>query len=371
MPCSIQQIINMRNGLNLIILISALFGSQVSGKEMSSSKKQTDKSPVAIAIHGGAGTILKSNMTPELERAYHQKLKEALEAGYNVLDQGGSSVDAVQMAIVVMEDSPLFNAGKGAVFTHNKSNELDASIMEGKELNAGAISGVSHIKNPIKLAAEVMNNSKHVMLSGKGAEQFAEKQGFELVDGKYFHTERRWKQLQKVLKDDPDAFKLSEDKDDKHAELNTSDDDNQVWPDDKKFGTVGAVALDRMGNLAAGTSTGGMTNKKFGRVGDSPIIGAGTYADNNACAISATGHGEYFIRAAVAFDICARVLYQKLSLQEASDKVIKGRLVEMGGDGGIVGMSPDGQPVFSFNSKGMYRGYIDASGKVYTAIYQE
>ncbi|WP_252176243.1 isoaspartyl peptidase/L-asparaginase [Endozoicomonas sp. 4G] len=333
--------------------------------------------PVAIAIHGGAGTILKANMTPELEKAYHAELEEALKAGHKVLKKGGSSVEAVQAAIVIMEDSPLFNAGKGAVFTHQKTNELDASIMEGKTLNAGAISNVSHIKNPIKLAALVMTESRHVMLSGEGAEQFAQSQSVEMVKPEYFYTDRRWQQLQKVLKEDPDASKLSEDKDDKYAstshqqpsQVSTASD--KVWPDDKKFGTVGAVALDQDGNLAAGTSTGGLTNKKFGRVGDSPIIGAGTYADNESCAISATGHGEYFIRAAVAHDVCARVKYKGIKLQAASDEVILDKLVKMEGQGGVVGMTPQGEAVFSFNSKGMYRGYVDAEGKIYTAIYEE
>ncbi|WP_444997700.1 isoaspartyl peptidase/L-asparaginase family protein [Aliikangiella sp. IMCC44359] len=321
----------------------------------------------AIAIHGGAGTILKSNMTPELEKAYHAKLAEALKAGHAILKKGGTSVEAVQAAIIVMEDSPLFNAGKGAVYTHHKTNELDASIMEGKTLNAGAVSGVSTVKNPIKLAAEVMTNSKHVMLSGAGAEKFAKKQSLEIVPPEYFKTERRWNQLLRVLKKDPDATALSEDKTDKQASVTT----NKIWPDDNKFGTVGAVALDQFGNLAAGTSTGGMTNKKYGRIGDSPIIGAGTYADNKACAISATGHGEYFIRAAVAHDICARVLYKNISLDKAADEVIQQKLVKMGGDGGIVGMSPKGEPIFSFNSEGMYRGYIDKNGKVYTGIFKQ
>ena len=312
---------------------------------------------IAIAIHGGAGTILKSNMTPELEKQYHEKMQEALKAGYKVLQDGGSSVEAVQAAIIIMEDSPLFNAGKGAVFTHQKTNELDASIMEGKTLNAGAIAGVKTVKNPIKLAAAVMDQSVHVMMTGEGAETFAKQVGMEFVSPDYFHTERRYKQIEKVL---------NESKGKKTAQV----ENEQVWPDDKKFGTVGAVALDKEGNLAAATSTGGMTNKQYGRVGDAPIIGAGTYADNNACAISATGHGEYFIRAAVAHDICARVLYKGISLQKASDEVIQEKLVVMKGEGGIVGLSPKGEPVFSFNSAGMYRGYIDTNGKIYTGIYK-
>ncbi|MET1254143.1 isoaspartyl peptidase/L-asparaginase family protein [Aliikangiella maris] len=355
----------MKLKLLLISLITIMTTTQAKAQTA-----QNDKAaPIAIAIHGGAGTILKSNMTPELEKAYHAKMKESLEAGYDVLKKGGTSVEAVQAAIMIMEDSPLFNAGKGAVFTHHKTNELDASIMEGKTLNAGAASGVTTVKNPIKLAAEIMYHSKHVMLSGEGADTFAKKQKLEIVSADYFKTDRRWNQLLEVLQNDPDATALSEDKTDKHA--NALNYQNTVWPDDKKFGTVGAVALDQHGNLAAGTSTGGMTNKKYGRIGDSPIIGAGTYADNNACAVSATGHGEYFIRAAVAHDICARVLYKNITLQQAADEVIMQKLVKMKGDGGIVGLSPKGQPVFSFNSKGMYRGYIDTDGKVYTAIFEE
>ncbi len=334
---------------------------------MSSSAASQKNAPVAIAIHGGAGTILKENMSPELEKAYHEKLQEALKAGHKLLLEGKTSVEAVQATIRVMEDSELFNAGKGAVFTHHKTNEMDASIMEGHTLNAGAIAGVTHVKNPIDLATAVMNQSKHVMLSGERAEAFAKEQNITLVDAKYFYTDRRWNQLMDVLKEDPDASSLSEDKNDKvSATKNTTQ-----WPDDKKFGTVGAVALDQFGNLAAGTSTGGMTNKKYGRIGDSPIIGAGTYADNSACAISATGHGEYFIRAAVAHDICARVMYKKISLQQAADEVILQKLVSMKGEGGIVGLSPKGEPVFSFNSSGMYRGYIDTQGKLITAIYKD
>jgi beta-aspartyl-peptidase (threonine type) len=319
---------------------------------------------VAIAIHGGAGTILKSKMTPELEQAYQEKLQEALRAGYKLLKDGKTSVEAVRAAIRVMEDSELFNAGKGAVFTHHKTNELDASIMNGADLNAGAVAGVSRIKNPIELAYQVMVNSPHVMLSGVRAEQIAEQNNVELVEPNYFYTERRWNQLMEVLKTDPDSSKLSEDDRDNLSYL-------QHWPDDNKFGTVGAVALDSQGNLAAGTSTGGMTNKKYGRIGDSPIIGAGTYADNKACAISATGHGEFFIRAAVAHDICARVLYKGISLQQAADEVIQNKLVEMKGEGGIVGLDPNGNPVFSFNSSGMYRGYIDTKGRVYIGIYKD
>lgn len=351
------------------LITLCLFGTAMAkNSELKANKDNSNKdrqnTKVAIAIHGGAGTILRENMSPELELAYKQKMEQALNAGYKLLKQGKSSVEAVRAAIRIMEDSELFNAGKGAVFTHHKTNELDASIMEGKSLNAGAIAGVTSVKNPIDLAYQVMVNSKHVMLSGARAEEFARERKVEMVEPEYFRTERRWNQLLKILKNDPDALKLSEDKDDKVSFL-------KQWPDDDKFGTVGAVALDADGNLAAGTSTGGMTNKKYGRIGDSPIIGAGTYADNQACAISATGHGEYFIRAAVAHDICARVLYKGISLQQAADEVINKKLVDMNGEGGIVGMDPNGNPVFSFNSKGMYRGYIDTQGKLYLGIYQD
>ena len=239
---------------------------------------------------------------------------------------------------------------KGAVFTHSERNELDASIMRGDSLNAGAVAGVTTVKNPISLARSVMEQSAHVMLSGKGAEVFAKQQGIPLVDPEYFYTERRWQQLQAIKNPERSEYR--------------------AWPDDRKFGTVGAVALDRNGNLAAGTSTGGMTNKRYGRIGDSPVIGAGTYADNKACAISATGHGEYFIRAAVAHDICARAQYQGVPLQQAADAVIQQKLKAMGGGGGIIGLNPAGEIVFSFNTSGMYRGAIDRHGKLTTAIYQ-
>jgi len=332
--------------------------------------------PVVIAIHGGAGTISKALMTPEQEKAYHAKLKQALRAGYRVLTRGGSSVEAVQASIIVMEDSPLFNAGKGAVYSSEGDNQLDASIMRGDTLNAGAVTGVRTVKNPITLAAKVMSQSKHVMLSGSGAEDFARLQGLEPVEPGYFYSERRWQQLQKIKAQEkepprPPKLGLLELQSDGTNPKSASANGQPRWPDDDKFGTVGAVALDRKGVLAAGTSTGGMSNKKFGRIGDSPIIGAGTYADNNACAVSATGHGEYFIRAAVAHDICARVLYKGISLQQAADEVIQQKLVKMTAEGGVVALSKQGDPVFSFNSTGMYRGYIDKTGKVYTAIFTD
>ena len=331
-----------------LFLIGLAAGALVAGSACSKAEDPI----LRIAIHGGAGTILRENMTAEQEAAYHAKLEEALQAGYDVLERGGKSIDAVQAAIVVMEDSPLFNAGRGAVFTHDRANEMDASIMDGETLNAGAVAGVSIVRNPIRLAAAVKDHSPHVMLSGRGAEAFAKANDLEIVDRSYFETERRLRQLDEALERESDA---------------TAADRKSV---DEKFGTVGAVALDGFGNLAAATSTGGMTNKRYGRIGDSPIIGAGTYADNASCAISATGHGEFFIRAAVAHDICARVAYLDIALQEAADAVIMEKLVEMGGGGGIVGIDRHGNVVFSFNTPGMYRGSMGSDGNAATAIYK-
>ena len=306
-------------------------------------------SPIAIAIHGGAGTIRKEDLTAEKEAEIRLTLDTALRAGYGILQKGGSSVDAVTRAVTLLEDSPDFNAGKGAVFNAEGKNEMDASIMEGKGLEAGAVASVSNIRNPILLARKVMTDSVHVMLMGAGAEQFARDQGIVFEEDDYFYTERRWQQLQKA-KNASDQVLLSE------TPAN--------W-----YSTVGAVALDREGNLAAATSTGGMTNKRWGRVGDSPIVGAGTYADNRSCAVSATGHGEYFIRATVARDICARVQYAGASLEQAADQMIHGQLTEMGGTGGIIAVDPKGNTALTFNTAGMYRASIDASGKITLAIY--
>lgn len=310
--------------------------------------------PFRLAIHGGAGVILRENLSAEDEKAYHEKLTEALQAGHQVLKNGGKSLDAVETAIKILEDSPLFNAGKGAVFTSDGTVELDAAVMDGATLAAGSVAGTKHIKNPISLARLVMEKSPHVMMVGNGAEKFAQKQGMTLVDQKYFFTKRRFEQLQKE--------KAKESK--KTSFLKTQ------LHDENKFGTVGAVALDKTGNLAAGTSTGGTTNKKFGRVGDAPIIGAGTYANNQTCAVSATGHGEYFIRAVVAYDISALMQYQKLSLKDASDKVIMDKLVKFGGAGGVICIDKDGNIAMPFNTPGMYRGSIDENGKVTTAIFK-
>ena len=315
-------------------------------------------SPIAIVIHGGAGTILQENLNPEVEAAYREALSESVQRGYQVLKSGGTSRAAVIAAITYMEDSPLFNAGKGAVFTHEGRVEMDASIMEGNQLNAGAVAATTRTRNPITLADAILEHSPHVMLIGAGAEEFAEEQGVTLVDNSHFHTERRKKALERDIARERGAV-LSED----------ADDPLELVKDKK--GTVGAVALDLAGNIAAGTSTGGMTNKRYGRVGDSPIICAGTYADNAACGVSATGHGEYFIRVAVAHDICARVKYQNLLLQDAADIVIQKRLVKMGADGGIIGLDPGGNVVYSFNSAGMYRASVNTKGDIQVGIFKE
>ena len=300
--------------------------------------RTTHKKPQwVVVIHGGAGTIIKENMSSETEILYTQKLNEALNEASVVLEQGGTSLDAVTAAITTMEDSPLFNAGKGAVFTAEGKNEMDASIMDGSNINAGAVAGVSTIKNPILAARQVMENSKHVMLQGEGADIFAKAQGLEIEDSSYFFTQRRWESLQK-------------------AKAN-------------KFGTVGAVALDTHGNLAAGTSTGGMTNKMKGRVGDSPIIGAGTYADNKSCAVSATGHGEYFIRNVVAYDIAALMKYSGVSLKEASNYVIMKKLKDQNAEGGIIALDKAGNFTMTFNTKGMYRGVKNSAGFEQVLIY--
>lgn len=338
--------------------------SAVTASTAAESTADKATAPIAIAIHGGAGTILRSELSADLEREYHATLAQALDAGYAVLRKGGSSLDAVEASVRVMEDSPLFNAGKGAVFSHDGINELDAAIMDGSTLAAGAVAGVKTVRNPITLARRVMDSSPHVMLVGDGAEAFARSQNIELVDPSYFRTERRWQQLQKLLKKDQEATGLSEDGDQAKGRKQSyrfSDQEN-------RFGTVGAVALDSSGRLAAATSTGGMTNKRWGRVGDAPVIGAGTYA-NAVCAVSATGHGEYFIRAAVAHDICLRVDYLKQPLAEAASAVVHDKLVKLGGDGGVIAVDAHGNVALPFNSKGMYRASIDSRGNRIIAIY--
>lgn len=309
-----------------------------------------------IAVHGGAGTIVRGAMTAELEKQYRDKLTEATETGYRLLKEGRSSLDAVEAVIKILEDSPLFNAGKGAVFTHEGTNELDASIMDGKTLKAGAVAAVRHVRNPISLARMVMEHSPHVMLVGDGAEAFAKTQGMELVPPEYFYTDRRWKQLQEA--------RAREDSADSRAPAKTD-------TSESRHGTVGCVALDRLGNLAAGTSTGGTTNKKFGRVGDSPIIGAGTYANNRTCAVSATGTGEYFIRSVVAHDISALMEYAGKTVTEAASIVVMKKLPEINGDGGVIAMDAHGEIAMPFNTPGMYRAYVDENGKVIVKIYRE
>ncbi len=296
----------------------------------------------ALAIQGGAGTILRSKLKPEKERAYRDALIESLAAGYEVLASGGSSLDAVQRAVNVMEDSPLFNAGKGAVFTHDGRNEQDACIMDGATRNVGAVAMLRRIKNPIDLARLVLEKSTHVLLAGEGAEEFARAHGMEFVDQDYFFTEYRWQQLQDALeKERGDASELTR--------LDHSVED--------KTGTVGAVALDRHGNLAAATSSGGMTNKRAGRIGDTPMIGAGTYANNETCAVSATGIGEFIMRGVVAYDIAALIAYKNMTLAEAADEVVMRKLTELGGSGGVIAIDRAANIAMPFNSEGMYRGY--------------
>ncbi|MCO6500196.1 MAG: isoaspartyl peptidase/L-asparaginase [Vicingus serpentipes] len=340
--------------ISLLIVVNSTFGQ----------KDTTMKNNIAIVIHGGAGTILKKNLSSELEKAYRDKLNEALNAGYEILEKGGDATDAVEAAIVVMENSPLFNAGKGAVFTNAETNEMDASIMEGKNLNAGAVAGIGVIKNPIKAARLVMEKSPHVMLAGKGAEEYAKINGLEIVDPKYFFTQRRFDQVQKI-------------KDSEKIELDHSDDKNEGFymdPEklkDSKFGTVGAVALDKNGNITAGTSTGGMTNKKYNRIGDSPVIGAGTYANNQTCGVSCTGHGEYFIRKVVAYDVSAMMEYKGLSLNEAADFIVNNKLVKFNGAGGLIALDKEGNIAMPFNTEGMYRGYKKGNGETVVKIFKE
>jgi L-asparaginase / beta-aspartyl-peptidase len=328
-----------------------------------------DPGKITLVIHGGAGTITRQNMTPEKEKAYREGLNQALQAGYAVLAKGGTSLDAVEAAIRLLEDSPLFNAGKGAVFTNEGKNELDAAIMDGKTLKAGAVAGVTTIRNPVTAARAVMEQSEHVMMIGAGAEKFAKEKGLQLVDPSYFHTEPRYQQLQKAR----EADKVKLDHSGGNGALRSHQPDSLaalIFTEGRKFGTVGAVALDQFGNLAAATSTGGMTNKRYGRVGDAPIIGAGTYANNNTCAVSATGHGEFFIRSVVAYDISALMEYKGLSVQQAAEEVVLKKLVARGGEGGVIALDRNGNLAMPFNSAGMYRGYRKAGGKSQVLIFK-
>lgn len=325
--------------LLLFALIFVACGDQKEPTLEASLDNKLQKKPTyAIVIHGGAGTIKKENMSDEKEKEYIDALNAALSAGEEILSKGGSSLEAVRSAINLMEDSPLFNAGKGAVFTHEGRNEMDASIMEGNTQNAGAVGGVTNIKNPIDAAIAVMNQSVHVMMAREGAEEFAKSVGIKTVDPSYFYTERRYNSLQRVLKNND-------------VELSETD------KEEKKHGTVGCVALDKNGNIVAGTSTGGMTNKRYGRIGDSPIIGAGTFADNATCGVSGTGHGEYFIRYTVARDIAAMMEYGGKSLDEAAKYIINEKLVKKGGEGGVIALDKYGNISMPFNTSGMYRGW--------------
>ncbi len=352
-----------------------------------------------FVMHGGAGTILKMNMTDEKEKAYKDMLTKALKAGYDILSKGGTGVDAVEAGIKILEDSPLFNAGKGSVFTNDGKNEMDASIMDGKTLNAGAVASVRTIKNPISLARKVMENSPHVLLVGKGAEKFAMNNGIEIVDTSYFYDELRLKQWNTVKDtteqkmdhstsppagrspsagEGPPAGKSPLLPKGKEESIPPKEEGSQQpffdiefnAKIDSKYGTVGAVALDKYGNLAAGTSTGGMTNKMYGRIGDSPIIGAGTYANNKTCAVSCTGHGEYFIRSVVAYDIGALMEYKGMSVKEAADEVVHRKLPELGGTGGVIALDANGNFTMPFNTEGMYRGFVKEDGKVEVLIYK-
>lgn len=339
-----------------VFILSAVFclfflscQDQPKDSQAENPQQETEKeSPIAIVIHGGAGYMAQSNMSDEKQNAYKVKLDDAISKGHDILKNGGTSIEAVQRTINILENSPLFNSGKGAVFNHEGYNELDASIMDGKTLNAGAVAGVTRVKNPINLAYEVMVNSDHVLLSGAGAEEFAKSRNIQLVDSVYFAVPNRLEALKRAK--------------DKTATLLN-------W-EDEKFGTVGCVAIDKNGNIAAGTSTGGMTNKRWNRIGDSPIIGAGTYANNASCGVSSTGHGEYFIRLAVAHDISAQMLYKEISLQKAAENVVMNKLKNLGGDGGIIALDKDANISMVFNTSGMFRAAIDKNGQKQIKIFK-
>ncbi|RYZ00494.1 MAG: isoaspartyl peptidase/L-asparaginase [Chitinophagaceae bacterium] len=311
---------------------------------------------VTLAIHGGAGTILRSDMTPALEQEYVAALQAALDGGYAVLERGGSALDAVELATVLLEDHPLFNAGKGSVFTHTGLHEMDAALMDGKTLGAGAVSGVRNVRNPIVLARRIMSETQHVFLSGDGAVSFARAQGMPFEPDEYFYSQTRWEQWQSVVHTD-------------RVLIDHTNEYKDEFPD-KKFGTVGAVATDGDGNIAAATSTGGMTNKQWGRIGDSPIIGAGTYANNGTCAISCTGHGELFIKAVAAYDVSCLMEYRGLSLADAMRVVVHEKLVRIGGEGGMIGVDAQGNHALLFNSEGMYRGVRNSDGLNEIRIYK-
>lgn len=331
-----------RASMIALLLLTATLAGQACASEVTG--------PVAIAIHAGAGSMSREDFSPEVDAKIRARLEQAVRAGHEVLTSGGSSLDAVSKAVTILEDAPLFNAGRGAVFNSEGLNELDASIMDGQTLNAGAVAGVHNVRNPVLLARKVMTDSVHVMLAGEGAEAFARERGIVFEDAAYFRTERRWQQFQEA----------------KAKETAQAPRKLDSW-----LSTVGAVALDGQGNLAAATSTGGMTNKRWGRIGDVPVIGAGTYADNTSCAVSATGHGEYFIRATAARDICARIEYTGASLQEAADQVVMQKLVKMGGRGGVIAIDPQGNLSLTFNTSGMHRASMNKQGELYIGIYDD
>ena len=330
-----------------LVIVMAMFAGCNQSENTSAEAENSNPPSWAIVVHGGAGFMRSENFTPEREKEYNDKLSEALRAGGEILENGGAAIDAVEAAIKILEDCPLFNAGKGAVFNADGENELDASIMDGSTLNAGAVANVKRIKNPISAARLVMEQSPHVMLIKEGAEKFAGMQGVEMVEPDYFYTEDRWNSLQRA----------------KQREQEKLEDAT------KKSGTVGCVAMDKNGNIAAGTSTGGMTNKKYGRVGDSPVIGAGTYADNACCGVSATGHGEYFIRNVVAYDIVARVKYNDETIGQAADDIINNKLKDLKANGGVIVLDKNGNIAMPFNTSGMFRGYLYPDKKPETFIF--
>lgn len=352
--------ISLFTSLFAILLLSCENNMQTAENQKVEKK---ERPAYALVIHGGAGAIRREDMTPEKEAAYNAALDSALTVGETILKNGGTALDAVEQTVMWLENCPLFNAGRGAVFTHDGRNELDASIMDGATQQAGAVGGVTTVKNPIRLARAVMEKSPHVFLTGRGAEQFAAENGLELVDPKWFFTQERWDALQKELR-------AEQEKSGKQGSLNFPQKEPARRHPDGKFGTVGCAALDQSGNLAAGTSTGGMTNKRWNRIGDSPVIGAGTYASNDACAVSCTGHGEFFIRYAVAHDVWALMTYKGLSLAGAADLVVNKKLVEKGGEGGLIAVDKDGNIALPFNSAGMYRGYAKP-GERRVMIYKE
>lgn len=323
----------------------------------------------ALAIHGGAGTILKSEMTAALEKEYRGGLENALQTGFEILRKNGSALDAVEAAVIELENFPLFNAGKGSVFTHEGKNEMDAAIMDGRKLKAGAVAFLQNVKNPVKLARMVMERTEHCLLAGEGANEFARDMRVEFEPDEYFFTEHRYLQLLKAREMGVVQLDHTAEETELIEETETLVEENSEFANNKSLGTVGAVACDFQGNLAAATSTGGMTNKKFGRIGDTPIIGAGTYAENATCAISCTGHGEYFMLGVTAFDVAARMKYKGLNLADASREAIE-RLTEIKGEGGFIAVDALGNVALPFNCEGMYRGFVTADGEITVEIYK-